>query len=60
MDVEIGEMTSQVTAVDLAALKAEVIAEVLRRVEEDRRLQSRLDGDRQMRDRAIDRPDGIA
>lgn len=60
MDVEIGELTSQVTAVDLAALKAEVIAEVLRRVEEDRRLQSRLDGDRRMRDRANDRPDGIA
>lgn len=60
MDVEIGEVTSEVTALDLAALKAEILAEVLRRVEEDRRLQSRLDADRRMRDGATDRPDQVA
>ncbi|HEX8224036.1 MAG TPA: hypothetical protein VF605_09490 [Allosphingosinicella sp.] len=60
MDVEIGEVTSEVTAFDLTALKAEILAEVLRRVEEDRRLQSRLDSDRRMRDGATDRPDEVA
>lgn len=60
MEVEIGEMTSNVTAMDLSALKAEVITEVMRRVEEERRLRDRIDGDRRMRDRATDRPDGVA
>ena len=60
MDVEIGEVASEVTTLDLTALKAEILAEVLRRVEEDRRLQSRLDSDRRMRPGATDRPDEVA
>jgi hypothetical protein len=60
MDVEIGEVTSEVTSIDLTALKAEILAEVLRRVEEDRRLQSRLDSDRRLRTGATDRPDEVA
>jgi hypothetical protein len=54
MDVEIGEISSEVTALDLTALKAEVIAEVLQRVAEDRRLRDRLDRDRQVRDSRFD------
>lgn len=59
MSVEIGEVTSDVTAIDLGALKAEVIAEVLRRIEEDRRLRERLDSDRRLRAGAIDRPEDL-
>jgi len=60
VDVEIGEVTSEVSAIDLRQLKADVIAEVLRRVEEERRLRERLDRDRQVRDGALDRPAGVA
>ena len=60
MDVEIGEVSSEVTALDLTQLMAEVIAEVMRRVEEAQRLRDRLDRDRRMRDGAIDRPEGVA
>lgn len=59
MSVDIGEVTSDVTAIDLGALKAEVIAEVLRRIEEDRRLRERLDSDRRLRAGAIDRPEDL-
>ena len=60
MDIEIGEVSSEVTALDLTQLKAEVIAEVMRRVDEERRLHDRLDRDRRMRDGAIDRRGGVA
>jgi hypothetical protein len=60
MDVEIGEVTSEVSAIDLRQLKADVIAEVLRRIEEDHRLRERLDRDRQVKDGALDRPAGVA
>lgn len=60
MDVEIGEVSSQVNVLDLRALKAEILAEVLARVAEDKRLSDRHDADRQLRQRASDRPDGVA
>lgn len=59
MDIEIGEVSSEVTALDLTQLKEEVIAEVMRRVGEEQRLRERLDRDRRMRDGAVDRPEGI-
>lgn len=60
MDIEIGEVTGEVSALDLRQLKADVIAEVLRRVEEERRLRDRIDRDRQLRDGALDRPAGVS
>jgi hypothetical protein len=60
MDVEIGELSSDVTALDLTQLKADVVAEVLRRVEEERRLRDRLDRDRQVREGALDRAPGVS
>lgn len=60
MEVEIGEVTSEVSAIDLRQLKADVIAEVLRRIDEEHRLRERLDRDRQVRDGALDRPPGVA
>lgn len=59
MNVDIGEVTSDVTAIDLAALKAEIIAEVMRRIDEDRRLRDRLDSDRRLRSGALDRPEDL-
>jgi hypothetical protein len=59
MDIEIGEVSSDISAIDLATIKAEVIAEVLRRVAEDRRLSERLEGDRRIRHGALDRPEDL-
>lgn len=59
MEVEIGEVTGEVTAIDLAALKAGIIAEVLQRIEEDRRLRDRLDSDRRLRSSATARPEDL-
>lgn len=60
MDVEIGEVASQVTVLDLRALKAEILAEVLQRTADDARMSARQDADRQLRARASDRPDAVA
>jgi hypothetical protein len=60
MDIEIQEVSSQVTVLDLRALKAEILAEVLQRTAEDARLNARQDADRQIRPRASDRPDEVA
>lgn len=59
MEVEIGEVTGEVTAIDLAALKAGIIAEVMQRIEEDRRLRDRLDSDRRLRSSATARPEDL-
>jgi len=59
MSVEIGEVTGDVTAIDLAALKAEIIADVMRRIEDERRLRDRLDADRRLRSGALDRPEDL-
>lgn len=59
MDVEIGEVASEVTALDLTQLKAEVIADVMRRIADERRLAERLDRDRLPRDGALARPDRL-
>lgn len=60
MDVDIGEVRSEMTVLDLRALKAEIVAEILQRTAEDARLRARQDGDRRIRERAGDRPDGVA
>jgi hypothetical protein len=59
MDIEIGEVTSEVVSIDLKALRAEITADVLRRIDEDARLKTRHDADRRLRDRASDDPDRI-
>jgi hypothetical protein len=59
MDIEIGEVSGEVSAIDLATIKAEVIAEVMRRLEEDHRLSRRLDADRRVRGGALDRPEDL-
>lgn len=60
MDVDVGEVRSEMTVLDLRALKAEIIAEVLARTADDARMSARQDGDRRIRERAGDRPDGVA
>ena len=59
MDIEIGEVTSEVVSIDLKALRAEITTDVLRRIDEDARLKTRHDVDRRLRDRASDDPDRI-
>ncbi len=59
MEVEIGEVTGEVTAIDLAALKAGIIAEVMQRIDEDRRLSDRLNADRRLRNNATARPEDL-
>jgi len=46
MTLDIQEMTGEALAVDLHALKAEIVAEVVRRVEEERRLAERMRDER--------------
>lgn len=60
MDIEIGEVSSHITAVDMAPLKAEIIREVTRMIQEERTLRERLDRDRRVQDGALDRPAGVA
>lgn len=59
MEVEIGEVTGEVTAIDLAALKAGIIAEVMQRIDEDRHLRDRLNADRRLRNNATARPEDL-
>jgi hypothetical protein len=59
MDVEIEEMNASLTVVDLKAFKAEVIAEVMARLEDDKRLEKRRENDRKVAAGASRRPDEI-
>jgi hypothetical protein len=59
MDVEIEEMNASLTVVDLKALKAEVIAEVMARLADDRRLEKRRENDRKVAAGASRRRDEI-
>jgi hypothetical protein len=59
MDIEIGEVSSEISAIDLRAIKAELIADILRRLAEDRRLSERLEADRRVRHGALDRPEDL-
>ncbi|TIX49634.1 hypothetical protein [Alteraurantiacibacter aquimixticola] len=59
MEIEIGEVSSDVTAIDLAALKAELVDQIMRQIAEDRRLQDRIDSDRRLRNSATNRPEDL-
>ncbi|WP_157217408.1 hypothetical protein [Flavisphingomonas formosensis] len=59
MDVEIEEMNASLTVMDLKAIKAEVIAEVMARLSDDKRLEKRRENDRKLADGASRRPDDL-
>ncbi len=59
MDVEIEEMNASLTVMDLKAIKAEVIAEVMARLADDKRLDKRRETDRKMDAGASRRPDSL-
>lgn len=60
MDIEIGEVSSEMTVLDLRALKAEILAEVQERHAEEARMAARRDAERRLRMSASDRPDEVA
>jgi hypothetical protein len=60
MDIDIGEVSSELTVLDLSALKAEILAEVQRRQAEEARMAARRDAERRLRPSASDRPDEVA
>ncbi|MDJ0628971.1 MAG: hypothetical protein QNJ44_11985 [Rhodobacter sp.] len=59
MEIDIQEMTGEALSVDLASLKAEIVAEVLQRIEEERRLGDRLQRERALRPSALSRPQDL-
>ena len=60
MDIHIEEVNSELTVLDLRALKAEILAEVMQRTTEEARLAAKRDADRKLRPSASDRPDEVA
>jgi hypothetical protein len=60
VNVEINEMSSETRIFDTGALKADIIAEVLKLIAEEKKFLDRQDSDRRMRSRAGDRPDEVA
>lgn len=56
MDVDIQEMTSEVTTLDTRTLKSEIITEVMRLIEEQNRQSERLKQERGLRTSALSRP----
>ena len=59
MDIDIQEMTGDALAVDLQLLKSEVVAEVMRRIEQERRQDDRLQQERSLRSSALSRPQDL-
>jgi hypothetical protein len=59
MDIEIEEMDASLTVIDLKAIKAEIITEVMARLADDRRLEKRRDNDRKVAAGATRRPDEV-
>lgn len=59
MDVDIQEMTGEALTLDIRSLKSEIVAEVMRRIEEERRLGERLNQERALRTSALDRPQDL-
>jgi regulator of protease activity HflC (stomatin/prohibitin superfamily) len=60
MDIDIAEVNSDLTVLDLRALKAEILAEVQQRHAEEARMQAKRDAERRLRSSASDRPDEVA
>ena len=54
MDIEIGEVNSELTVLDLRAMKAEILAEVMQRIAEEARLTKKRDDERRLRPGALD------
>jgi hypothetical protein len=59
MDIDIQEMNGEALSLDIGTLKSEVVAEVLRRIEEERRLGDRLHRERALRTSALRRPQDL-
>ncbi len=59
MDIDIEEMTGEATVLDLGALRRQIVAEVLQRIEDDRRLRDRLEEARAPRASALRRPQDL-
>lgn len=60
MDIEIGEVTSELTMLDLRAIKAEILHDVMSRLAEEDRLKAKRNDERRIRQGATDRPDEVA
>lgn len=59
MEIDIQEMTGEAVAFDIRTLKSEIVAEVMQRIEEERRLGDRLRQDRALRTTALRRPQDL-
>jgi hypothetical protein len=59
MDIDIQEMRGDALAVDLQLLKSEIIVEIMRRIEQDGRLEQRQREERSLRTSALARPQDI-
>ena len=56
MDVDIQEMTGEALSLDIRSFKTEIVAEVMQRIEDERRIGKRLDRERALRTSALSRP----
>ncbi len=59
MDIDIQELRGEALAVDLQALKSEIVADVVRQMREDKMLEERTSRDRILRTSALDRPQDL-
>jgi hypothetical protein len=56
MDIDIQEMTGEALSLDIQTFKSEIVAEVIQRLAEERRLGERLGQERALRSTALHRP----
>ena len=59
MDIDIQDMTGDALAVDLRVLKAEIVAEIRRTMEQDQRVERRIRDERSLRTSALSRPQDL-
>lgn len=55
MDIDIQEMTGEALSLDVQGFKSEIVAEVVQRLTEERRLGARLEEERALRSTALQR-----